>query len=106
MISNLLGQRTVGRRAFALFLLVLFFGLQALAVSPALHARLHHDADKADHECAVTMFAHGKLQIASSPLVLVAPPYFIDTKISEPVSPSLEISYRLLPGRAPPRLPA
>jgi hypothetical protein len=43
----------------ALFCALAVWGLGLLAVSPELHATLHHEADHADHDCAVTLFSHG-----------------------------------------------
>ena len=42
---------------YALGLHLLF--ICAAAVSPALHEWMHADADQADHECAITLFASG-----------------------------------------------
>ena len=51
-------------------LVALVLVLNALAVCPALHERLHPDAHEHGHECAVTLFAHGLLDQVS---VAVAP---------------------------------
>ena len=102
MIFNLSRQRTNVKKVFALLFLALFFGLQALVASPVLHKCLHHDADKADHECAVTLLAHGNCEIASDIPVLITPSCFVIERIQAPVSLVLKVDYRLLPGRAPP----
>lgn len=47
------------RRGVALALLLAVMLVVAMAASPRLHEWLHHDADHADHECAVTLFASG-----------------------------------------------
>lgn len=49
--------------AWALTALVLL--LNAMAVSPALHAMVHADAGDTQHHCAVTLFAHGQVDAAS-----------------------------------------
>ncbi|HEU5078883.1 MAG TPA: hypothetical protein VFT72_06700 [Opitutaceae bacterium] len=60
------------RRALALVLATLVFGLTLLAVSPAAHERLHGAAaHQADHTCAITLFAHGIT--ASPPPIQIAP---------------------------------
>jgi hypothetical protein len=76
--------------------------LNAMAASPELHEFFHADAGKADHECAVTLFAHGQVD---SPVV--------DVATMNPVAPfeflpqiSASVPYALVealpPGRAPP----
>lgn len=50
----------------------LLFAL-GLAASPQLHARFHADAGSPNHECAVTLIATGKYELADGPPVLVAP---------------------------------
>ena len=80
--------------------LVLF--MAALASSEALHKLVHHDADEADHQCAVTLFAHGHVDSAACDVPVVVPTTFIETT---PIvstcffSPAIE---NLPPGRAPP----
>jgi hypothetical protein len=106
MIFNLSRQRTKVEKVFALLFLALFFGLQALVASPVLHKCLHHDADQADHECAVTLLAHGNCEIASDVPVLITPSSFVPERTQAPVSPVLEVDYQLLPGRAPPSVRA
>ena len=47
--------------------------LAVLAVCPAAHQWLHHDADHEDHECAVTLFVHGiTTPLAAVALVLIS----------------------------------
>ena len=53
----------------AALLVALVLLLDAMMASPGLHELLHTDADKAGHECAVTMFIHGQVDSA---VVLVA----------------------------------
>ena len=43
--------------------------LNALASSPSLHERFHADAGKVEHQCAITLFAHG---LVDAPVVDVA----------------------------------
>ena len=54
-----------GRAAIAGLLIALILFLNALAACPALHQLIHHNANRAGHECAVTMFAHGKVEAAT-----------------------------------------
>jgi hypothetical protein len=80
--------------------LVLF--MAALASSEALHKLVHHDADEADHECAVTLFAHGHVDSTTCDIPLVTPTVRVET------TPHLEFFVfstaieNLPPGRAPP----
>jgi len=50
-----------GKAFIALVLVGMILFLDAMAACPALHELIHHDADKPGHECAVTMFMHGKV---------------------------------------------
>ena len=80
--------------------------LNALAACPALHRLIHHDANRPGHECAVTVFAHGKVDAATVDVPRPAPAIAIG---AEPriyfafVSTAVE---HLPPGRAPPVLSA
>jgi len=50
-----------GKAALAALLSGTILFLDSMAVCLALHELIHHDADKPGHECAVTIFAHGKV---------------------------------------------
>jgi hypothetical protein len=73
-----------------------------MAACPALHELIHKDADKAGHECAVTMFAHGKVESATVEVPAIVPTASIES------APQIEFSVfnaaiKYLPqGRAPP----
>jgi hypothetical protein len=59
------GRAFVGVCVFAAFLWAL-----ALSASPQLHQRLHKDAGRVEHNCAVTMIASGSYDYAAhAPLV-------------------------------------
>jgi hypothetical protein len=95
-----------GKAVIASLLVGLVLLLDAMTACPALHELIHKDAGKADHECAVTMFAHGKVESASVDVPVVTAPAFIT--VLPPVefsvfSPSIA---GLPAGRAPPVLPA
>ena len=60
------------RRGVALALLLAVMVVVAMAAAPRLHEAAHHDADHADHECAVTLFASGAMHDAV-PVLAVAP---------------------------------
>ena len=59
------------------------------SVSPQLHARIHADANRSDHVCAITLIASGSFEQAGQP-VLVSEPEF---KIRFPESTALASSW-------------
>jgi len=99
--SNLPGKAFVASLLIALVLL-----LDAMAACPALHELIHHDAGKPDHECAVTMFAHGQVDSVSIEVPVTTPQVFVfavpQIEISV-FSPAIE---NLPAGRGPPVLPS
>ena len=54
------GRAFIGALLFGAFLWAI-----ALTVSPRLHARVHADANGADHTCAVTLVASGSYEYAA-----------------------------------------
>ena len=76
--------------------------LNVMAACPALHQLIHKDAAKTGHECAVVMFAHGKVESATVEVPPIAPAAAIEN------APQIEFSVfrtaieNLPPGRAPP----
>jgi acetyl esterase/lipase len=96
-------RTTTARKAVWLLCLALFLSLQAVAAVPGLHRLLHHDADQADHQCAVTLLSHGNLHVSTAPqtsILLPAAFCFIMARPCDPIFVSID--YQLLPGRAPP----
>jgi len=91
-----------GKPALAVLLVAVVLLLDAMAACPALHEWIHKDAEKAGHECAVTMFAHGKVDSATVEVAV-----FLSAVVIEP-APRIEFSVfspaieNLPPGRAPP----
>jgi hypothetical protein len=107
----------LSQRMTAAVVLALFCWLNVLAVTPALHAKAHCTAEHADeghqaptqspnHHCVITLLAQGQLELIVPPTVPTAPTTF--EFIAEPVTAPAFSSHdvRLLPGRAPPVLPA
>jgi hypothetical protein len=94
--------RRLSKSLIATLLIGLVLSMAALASSEALHKLIHHDADEAGHECAVTLFAHGHVETAAYDVPVVQPTTFVETR------PHLEFfAYStaiesLPPGRAPP----
>jgi hypothetical protein len=50
-----------------------FLWALALSVSPQLHQRVHADANRAEHSCAVTAIAAGSYEHAAQPPLISAP---------------------------------
>ncbi len=92
----------IGKPALAALLVGVVLLLDAMAACPALHKMIHKDAGKEDHDCAVMMFAHGKVESAS-----VEVPVAITTVPVE-ATPQIYFSFastaieNLPLGRAPP----
>ncbi|HSH92792.1 MAG TPA: hypothetical protein VK968_01465 [Roseimicrobium sp.] len=100
-------QRPTAFKASVVLTLVLLLGwLGFLAAGQGWHASWHHDAGSAEHHCAITMLAQGKLSADLQPAMVVC---FVATlligfrQVATPVSRT--IRFLLLPGRAPPVLP-
>jgi hypothetical protein len=76
--------------------------LNAMAALPALHELFHADADRADHQCAVTLFAHGQMDAADVAVAVIVPPVVADF-FSIPATLVFSSAVETLPpGRAPP----
>lgn len=62
-----------GKTLIVYALVVHLLLILAAAVGPGLHEEVHEDAQHADHECAITLFASGTCQVAPAPIAAVAP---------------------------------
>ena len=62
-----------GRAVVPVLLLAAFLWALALSASPQLHARIHADANRAEHTCAVTFIASGNYEHAAPPPLVSAP---------------------------------
>jgi hypothetical protein len=60
-------------RLVAALLTAVFFCVIGLAVAPQLHERIHSDANRIEHSCAVTFVASGSYEHAVGPDVVAAP---------------------------------
>jgi hypothetical protein len=60
------------RKALISLLLSQFLIIAGLAASPYLHQLFHHDADRGDHECAVTVMISGGSDGSPVPEILDA----------------------------------
>ena len=85
----------------ALILAVLFCA--TLAENSALHRLIHPDADNGHHQCAITMFAHGKVEVSDGNVALIVPsPHVFSIVVAFADVLIVSRDYLLLPGRAPP----
>ena len=62
-----------GRAFVAAFVSAAFLCALALSASPQLHQRVHYDANRAEHTCAVTMIASGSYDHAAHAPLVSAP---------------------------------
>jgi hypothetical protein len=91
-------------RATVAVVLVLFVVLAAFAASPSLHQAIHSDATSPNHHCAITLLAHGQIEMPECGSTLCLAP------ISYAYAPLVELSVSsgiielLPPGRGPPAL--
>jgi len=67
----------------ATFLCLAFLWTLALSASPQLHQRIHRDANRGDHVCAVTLVASGNFNHCACPQ-LVSVPALVDQSSSIP----------------------
>ncbi|HLX71764.1 MAG TPA: hypothetical protein VKV04_19290 [Verrucomicrobiae bacterium] len=103
-MSRLSFRNETPRRVWSVVCLAAFLALLVFTSSPRLHKLIHPDADSADHECAITMLAHGQVSAPVAPPVLVAfvaAVLFLLPLLQSAVYSSFD--YRLCPSRAPPR---
>ena len=91
-------------RGLAAFCLVLFLTVYAMVAIPALHLLAHAGARDAQHECAVTLFAHGQVHCASTAVDWVRPIPLVVTSRPSPRALFVTTDLRLLPSRGPPGL--
>jgi hypothetical protein len=76
--------------------------LNALAASPQLHEFFHADAGKVDHQCAVTLFAHGQIDSPVADEAAIVPAAALDLLPQISVSIPNALVESLPPGRGPP----
>jgi hypothetical protein len=95
-----------GQAAIASLLAALVLLLNAMAASPALHEWFHHDAALPEHQCAVTLFAHGQVDSASVEVPVVLPVTLVETLPPVAISAYSPAIQHLPAGRAPPVLSA
>lgn len=89
----------------ALCALVLICG--TLAGSPSLHEHVHDDAHHSEHECVISLFAHGSVHFeAAAPLATAAPVSETPLAHTALVSPVSSIEFLRPRERGPPVPPS
>lgn len=81
-------------------LLILLLNL--LAASPSLHEQFHADASNAQHQCAVTLFAHGQVDSSVLDVALPLPATLTEFLLQFSVSIPNALVATLPPSRGPP----
>jgi hypothetical protein len=72
-MSTFARSNSCARALVAAFVSVGFLWALALSASPQLHQRVHKDANRVEHNCAVTMIASGNYDHAAHPPLVSAP---------------------------------
>jgi hypothetical protein len=72
-MNRFAGSNSHGRALFAVFVSAGFLWALALSASPQLHQRVHKDANRVEHNCAVTMIASGSYDHAAHAPLVSAP---------------------------------
>src|SRR5438128_11396117 len=72
-MSTFARSRNHGRACIAVCISAAFLWALALSASPQLHQRIHPDANRVEHSCAVTMIASGSYDHAAHPPLVSAP---------------------------------
>jgi hypothetical protein len=91
-----------GQAVIASLLVGLVLLLDAMAACPSLHELIHHDANQTGHQCAVTMFAHGKVDSVSVEVAAAPPTTTFEFLPLTCISVFSTLVETLPPGRAPP----
>ena len=72
-MSRFARSNECGRAFIATFVSAAFLWTLILSVSPQLHARVHSDASRTEHTCAITLIATGSYDHAANPPLIRAP---------------------------------
>jgi hypothetical protein len=94
--------RPHGKAFTAALLVAVVLLLDAMAACPALHELLHQDANASNHQCVVTLFAHGQVDSATVEIAAIAPAVFIETTSQSDFSVFTPAIGNLPAGRGPP----
>jgi len=72
-MSTFARSNNCGRATIAAFVSMGFLWALALSASPQLHQRVHKDANRVEHNCAVTMITSGSYDHAAQVPLVSAP---------------------------------
>ena len=72
-MNTALRSQNRGRAFIAAFVAVGFLWTLVLSASPQIHARVHPDANRVDHTCAVTLIASGNYDHSAQAPLISAP---------------------------------
>jgi hypothetical protein len=96
------GMMKKARQGLGFFCLGVFLAIYAMAAIPGLHTLAHNGARDAQHECAVTLFAHGQVHCASTVVEWRQPTSVLLSSAPAPRAIFVSADIRLLPSRGPP----
>jgi hypothetical protein len=91
-----------GKPVFGGLMIAIVLLLNLLAASPKLHECVHQDASQPGHQCAVVVFAHGKVDTAVSDAAAPLPVLAVESFSRPAISIACVPAKLLPPGRAPP----
>jgi hypothetical protein len=74
---------TMTRASVAVATIAAFLWTLALSASPQLHERVHKDANRVEHSCAVTFIASGNVEHSPAALIISRPGPIDEFKIPE-----------------------
>jgi hypothetical protein len=80
----------------------LFLLVQAMAMAPAFHAWVHHDACDPGHECAATLLVSGQVHCPTTGVETPKDPPVLVLLAPAPCVDFVSADVRLLPSRGPP----
>jgi len=103
MTTHCTTRKSAAWKAVSVLCLALFIFLQALAAVPSLHRHFHHDANQADHHCAVTLLSQGHVDVpVTGTVAIISPVSFVYTVTAPDVFVPVAADRQSPPGRAPP----
>src|SRR3954464_9574930 len=76
------------RNAISVGLIGAFFFAIALSGAPELHHRIHADANRVEHTCAVTLIAGGNYHHSVATPISVSPTSIVDLAIVPALNPA------------------
>lgn len=98
-------RQSLPRRLTGLLALGLFCWLNLLAIVPHLHHDVcGGDSDSAQHECAATLLAQGKVALDSPGNLVPTPPLPFIFAMADDAPALISSDLRLAPSRGPPSL--